>query len=139
MPKTRLQKKIDAKLIAKSSGTGAPSSGAATPDIAPPAPPSIAAPDNLSLSTSIGSSTAAPTAIISATWDAPPGTIPQGSVVQASTGSGYAAAATITLNTIERSETSGPAPSTTCAWRRVFRAIRAAGATHKASRARRTR
>lgn len=103
MPKTRLQKKIDAKLIAKSSGTGAPSSGAATPDIAPPAPPSIAAPDNLSLSTSIGSSTAAPTAIISATWDAPPGTIPQGYVVQASTGSGFAAAATITLNTIVRS------------------------------------
>lgn len=101
MPKARAQLKINVQPAVK--GGGAPSSGAAAVDIAPPAPPSIEAPDNLSLATSIGSSTAAPTAIISATWDAPPGVMPQGYVVQASTGSGFAAATTITLNTIVRS------------------------------------
>jgi len=103
MPKTRFQKKIDAKLIGKSGGSGAPSSGASTPDIAPPAPPSIDAPDNLALTTSIGSSTAAPTSRISATWDAPPGVMPQGYVIQASTSSSFTAATTRTESTIVRS------------------------------------
>lgn len=103
MPKSRLLKRIDAKLIAKSGGSGAPSSGASAPDIAPPAPPSIDPPDNLSLSTSIGSSTAAPTARISATWDAPPGVGVQGYTIQASTTAGFTAATTRTESTIVRS------------------------------------
>jgi hypothetical protein len=103
MPKSRLQRRIDAKLTPKSGGGGAPSSGAAIPNIIPPAPPQVAAPDNLSLTTSIGSSTAAPTARISATWDAPPGVIPQGYVIQASTGSTFPIATTRTESTIVRS------------------------------------
>lgn len=101
MPKTRLQKKIDMRPAVK--GGGGPASAAVAVDIAPPAPPSIDAPDNLSLATTIGSSTAAPTAIISATWDAPPGVAVQGYVVQASTSSAFPAASTLTLNTIARS------------------------------------
>lgn len=101
MPKARLQKKIDARPVVKGGGSAA--SNAAAIDIAPPAPPSIDAPDNLSLSTTIGSSSAAPAAIIAATWDAPPAVQVQRYVIQASASSSFPAASTITLNTFVRS------------------------------------
>ncbi len=101
MPKARLQRKIDTRPAVKAGG--APASSSVAVDIAPPAPPSIDAPDNLSLSTSIGTSTAAPTAIIAATWDAPPAVQVQRYVIQASTSSSFPAASTITLNTFVRS------------------------------------
>lgn len=110
MPKTRLLKKIDAKLTAKASGSGAPSSGAATPDISPPAPPSIPEPENLALTTTIGASTAAPMAYIDGTWDAPPGIIAQGYVVQVSTTVGFTAATTRTETAAGRSIRIGGLP-----------------------------
>ncbi len=62
----------------------------ATDDIAPPANPQIAAPDNLALTTSIGYSSAAPTANIDATWDKPFDAIPDFYVIQVSTDSTFA-------------------------------------------------
>lgn len=102
MPKTRIQKKIDVAPATAAVG-GAPASGASAVDIAPPALPSVDAPDSLSLSTSIGSSTAAPTAVISATWDAPPGVQVQRYVIQLSASSSFPSASTLTLTTVARS------------------------------------
>lgn len=65
-------------------------------DTAPPANPSIEAPDNLVLTTVIGYSSAAPSATISATWSQPIGTEPQRYVIQASTSDTFPAGTTRT-------------------------------------------
>src|SRR6266496_1832772 len=62
----------------------------ATDDIAPPANPQVGMPSNLVLTTSIGYSSAAPTANIDATWDRPFDAVVDFYVIQVSTDSTFA-------------------------------------------------
>jgi hypothetical protein len=65
-----------------------------TTSLAPPAQVEIAAPTGLTLTTSSGSSTAAPTAVISATWTAPPGYTPDYYAVEVDESNAFPAATT---------------------------------------------
>jgi hypothetical protein len=72
-------------------------------DTAPPAWVLLDAPENLALTTTIGTSTAAPTAIINATWDPPPVTVVDFYIVEASESSAFPAAVTVTMRADQES------------------------------------
>jgi hypothetical protein len=72
-------------------------------DTAPPAWVLLDAPENLALTTTIGTSTAAPTAIINATWDAPPVTVVDFYIVEASESSAFPVATTVTMRADQES------------------------------------
>jgi hypothetical protein len=72
----------------------------AVDDVAPPAQPTIDAPINLSLSSSIVYSSAAPQAAIDATWDSVGQATPSYYVIQVSLSSSFTASGTITTQAI---------------------------------------
>lgn len=99
MPKQRPALRIDKTPPIKFGGVQEES----TEDLAPPALPSIPAPEDLALATTIGYSSAAPSAIISATWSIPPGVEPQRYVVQVSESNTFPDATTITVTAAQAS------------------------------------
>lgn len=98
MPK-RYHRRIDNPPPVNFGVGGGGDDGPPTDDILPPAPEHLGAPTNLQLATGVGYSSAAPTAYIAATWDAPEdsgGRQPAHYQVQVSTGATFTAAGTIT-------------------------------------------
>ncbi len=87
MPKRQAALRIDTRPATNAGGVVTSS----TPNVAPPALPSIDAPDAPSLTTALSRSAATPTAVIVATWDQPPGAEPQRYAIQWSTSSGFPA------------------------------------------------
>ena len=86
-----------------------------TDDVVPPAPAAIGAPFNLALTTAIGQSTAAPTAVIDATWSAPLASDPPRYTIQVSLNSTFTATGTITAQTasgLESAHVEGLIPGT---------------------------
>lgn len=95
MPKQRVQRTIDSEPAVKF-GVVAEDS---TPDLAPPAIPQLTAPTDLALTTTSGTSTAAPTAIISAIWVQPGGYTPDYYAVEVDESDAFPAATTRKLTT----------------------------------------
>lgn len=93
-PKSRLRRTIDAPIPSRNITSGAAGASASS-NIVPPVRPTIGEPLNLALTTAIGYSSAAPTAVINATWDPPYDTIPQFYQINVSTNSSFTASGTI--------------------------------------------
>ena len=95
MGKNRLQRAID---VAPRTNVGtAPDSPQVAVDIRPPDRPIARAPQDLALTTTIEFTTASPSAIVTATWDPPPGANPQSYVAQISEVTTFDDATTLTL------------------------------------------
>lgn len=97
MPKTKRPRSIDK--APRNKAGDAPETATLAVDYAPPAQAKPLAPTNLQLTTTVEFSTASPSAIVSATWDPPPGVQPRSYIAQISEDSSYPAAGTLTLFT----------------------------------------
>jgi hypothetical protein len=95
-PKNRTQLAINAPAPITGFG-GLPTNS--TDDIVPPANPILGAPYDLTLTTATGYSSAAPTAVIDATWLRPLQSNPANYTIQVSTSSTFTASGTITAQT----------------------------------------
>lgn len=85
MPKDRTLRRIDIPAPANAGFATVET----TPDLAPPALPTIPLPESLSLTTALGRSAVTPMALIAATWDAPAMVRPLRYAVQWSTNSSF--------------------------------------------------
>lgn len=111
-PKSRVQLSINAPPPITGFG-GLPINS--TADVVPPANPTLGAPYDLTLTTATGYSSAAPTAVIDATWLRPLQSNPASYTIQVSTSSSFTASGTITAQTfpgVESAHIEGLLPGT---------------------------
>jgi hypothetical protein len=111
-PKNRAQLSINAKPAVTGFG-GLPTNS--TADVAQPANPILGAPYDLTLTTATGYSSAAPTAVIDATWLRPLQSNPANYTIQVSTSVTFTASGTITAQTfpgVESAHIEGLLPGT---------------------------